>query len=477
MSHSDLAYLAAAFGALASFPVLLGGNRVILAGLGLLVAAEAWMAFALVPSKDLQLLVNSPTRAVALVGAALIVVGIAFLFNRHPGAAPVALLVAAPFRIGVTLGSQSARLLLPLYGVLAAATLALAWRLLRGGPARRIPRSLAVPSAALICLYALSLLWAKDVTAGSIELAAFLFPFLALVAIVVHEPSRSWLPKTLAFVLIGEAIVFSAFGLWEEATGHIYFSRKLEVSNIYTSFFRTNSFFSDPNIYGRHLALALGVLVVLMWQTRRLLALTAASIAFIWIGLYYSYSQSSLVALFVVVVAVTLVASGRRTRRMVVACAVALALVGAGVAAVGGQGHSLRRLTSGRSHLASITFDVFSSHPLVGVGVGSQPLAAKQESDSSSSTKRDASHTTPLTVAAELGILGIAAYLAWLAGAYVTLRRSWKRDPTVGLSLAAIFAVLLVHSLSYSGFFEDPITWGTLALAAACLTPPGAAVE
>jgi hypothetical protein len=107
--------------------------------------------------------------------------------------------------------------------------------------------------------------------------------------------------------------------------------------------------------------------------------------------------------------------------------------------------------------------------------VGSQPLAAKQESDSSSSTKRDASHTTPLTVAAELGILGIAAYLAWLAGAYVTLRRSWKRDPTVGLSLAAIFAVLLVHSLSYSGFFEDPITWGTLALAVACLTPPGAA--
>src|SRR5664280_3434703 len=98
--------------------------------------------------------------------------------------------------------------------------------------------------------------------------------------------------------------------------------------SIYTSFFRTNSFFSDPNIYGRHLALALGVLVVLMWQTRRLLALTAASIAFIWIGLYYSYSQSSLVALFVVVVAVTLVASGRRTRRTVAICALTLALVG-----------------------------------------------------------------------------------------------------------------------------------------------------
>ena len=475
-AHADLAYVAAVLGALACFPVLLGGNRVILAGLGLLFAAEVWMAFALVPGNDLKLLVTSPTRAVALVGAGLVVLGIAFLFNRHPGAAPVALLVAAPFRIGVSLGSQHANLLLPLYGVLAAAGLALAWRLLRNGPARRVPRSLAVPSAVLIFLYALSLLWAKDVKAGSIELAAFLFPFLALVAVVVHEPTRSWLPKALAFVLIGEAVAFSAFGLWEEATGHIYFSHKLEVSNIYTSFFRTNSLFSDPNIYGRHLALALSVLVVLMWQKRRLLALTAAMIALIWIGLYYSYSQSSLVALFIVVVGITLVLAGRRTRRMVAICALTLALVGAGIAAVGGQGHSLRRLTSGRSHLASITFDVFADHPLVGVGVGSQPLAAQNKSASSASTKKDTSHTTPLTVAAELGILGIAAYLAWLAGAYVTLRRTWKRDPTIGLSLAAVFAVLLVHSLAYSGFFEDPITWGSLALAAACL-PPGARAE
>src|SRR5665811_1963437 len=154
-AHTDLAYVAAVLGALACFPVLLGGNRVILAGLGLLLAAEVWMAFALVPGNDLKLLVTSPTRAVALVGAGLVVVGVAFLFNRHPGVAPVALLVAAPFRIGVSLGSQHANLLLPLYGVLAAAGLALAWRLLRNGPARRIPRSLAVPSAVLIFLYCL----------------------------------------------------------------------------------------------------------------------------------------------------------------------------------------------------------------------------------------------------------------------------------------------------------------------------------
>ena len=475
MSHDYLAYVAAILGALACFPLLLGGKRAILSGLGLLAAAEAWMAFELVPMNDLKLLVTSPLRAAALVGGVLVVTGIAFLLNRYPGIAPVLLLLAAPFRIGVSLGSQHANLLLPLYAVLAAAALTFIWRLSHNWPVRRIDRSLAVPSAALICLYSLSLLWAQDVRAGSVELAAFLFPFLVLVAVVVNEPRQKWLPRALAVVLIGEAVAFAAFGLWEEVTGHVYFSRHLEVSNIYTTFFRTNSFFYDPNIYGRHLVLALGVLVVLMWQRRSLLALSAALIAFIWAGLYYSYSQSSLLALFVVVVGITVAVAGRRTRRVVTICAVASALAGTGLLAVGVQGHSFRSLTSGRSHLASITFDVFRAHPVIGVGVGSQPRAAQDESPGNP-IERYSSHTTPLTVAAELGVVGLIAYLAWFGGAFMTLWSAWRRNATIGLSLAAVFGVLVVHSLSYSGFFEDPITWGSLALAAAWL-PRGAPAE
>jgi hypothetical protein len=30
-----------------------------------------------------------------------------------------------------------------------------------------------------------------------------------------------------------------------------------------------------------------------------------------------------------------------------------------------------------------------------------------------------------------------------------------------------VFATIFVHSLVYAGFFEDPLVWGTLALAAA----------
>jgi hypothetical protein len=46
----------------------------------------------------------------------------------------------------------------------------------------------------------------------------------------------------------------------------------------------------------------------------------------------------------------------------------------------------------------------------------------------------------------------------------------WRRQRALGLSLAAVFLALFVHSLAYSGFFEDPITWLVLAVASAYLS-------
>ena len=85
---------------------------------------------------------------------------------------------------------------------------------------------------------------------------------------------------------------------------------------------------------------------------------------------------------------------------------------------------------------------------------------------------RSVSHTTPLTVAAELGIVGLLLYVAILAGAARALDAVRRRDQALGLSLAAVFLALFVHSLAYSGFFEDPITWFVLGAAAAYLGIP-----
>src|SRR5207247_11379583 len=104
---------------------------------------------------------------------------------------------------------------------------------------------------------------------------------------------------------------------------------------------------------------------------------------------------------------------------------------------------------------------------------------SQQESRSRLVAHKDASHTTPLTVLAELGVIGFVLYLALVGSAAVVLHRVILRNRLVGISLAAVYVVLLVHSFFYSGFFEDPLTWGVLAFSAACLAAPvpGRAVE
>jgi hypothetical protein len=44
-----------------------------------------------------------------------------------------------------------------------------------------------------------------------------------------------------------------------------------------------------------------------------------------------------------------------------------------------------------------------------------------------------------------------------------------RHERLLGLGLATVLFVLFVHSLLYAGFFEDPLTWGALAIAAAVL--------
>jgi len=168
-------------------------------------------------------------------------------------------------------------------------------------------------------------------------------------------------------------------------------------------------------------------------------------------------------------------------RRVLLVGGVAFVLAGAAFVAATAVNDSARQATSGRTRLARVTWVVFTNHPLVGVGIGGQPQASKDEAKTQLSAKRDRSHTTPLTVAAELGILGLLAYAALLAGATRLLLLLTRSNRALGLGAGAVFLALFVHSLFYAGFFEDPIVWGVMALAAwawvalprESKTPPG----
>jgi O-antigen ligase len=467
MPHGDLAQFAAVLGAVGAATMLLSRTRLqLMAGLGLAGVAETLLAVALIPGADLERLVTPPLHlAGLLLGVAIVGAG-GGLLARYPTAIPIVILAVAPFRISVEVGEQRAYLLVPLYAVLAAALLALVVRAWRGELGQRLPNVLAVPAAAFILLAGVSLLWTKDVRQGSIELLFFLFPFSALVIAVARSPFRSWHPRALAVTLVALAGLFAAVALFQRVTRGYLLAGDVERANEYTTYFRVTSLFKDPSVYGRHVVIAIAVLLVVVWLARIGFWAGAALIVFLWAGLLFSYSQSSFVALFAVGVAISFALGGPRLRRGLLVGAAACVLAGAAFVAATAVSESAREATSGRTRLVRVTWLVFTNHPLVGVGIGGQPLASKEEAKTQLSATRDRSHTTPLTVAAELGVLGLAVYTALLAGAARLLVLVTRSNRALGLGAAAVFLALFVHSLFYAGFFQDPIVWGVLALTA-----------
>jgi O-antigen ligase len=148
-------------------------------------------------------------------------------------------------------------------------------------------------------------------------------------------------------------------------------------------------------------------------------------------------------------------------------------VLGAGfLASVEIRGDSLRRETSDRTQRIEETTRVIREYPLVGVGIGGQPRASKRLAHRDRPTPVFVSHTTPLTVAAELGAVGLLLYAWLIVGGARMLMAVRRLDPALGLTLAASFLALFVHALSYSGFLEDPLTWVVVAIGAGYLSWP-----
>jgi hypothetical protein len=310
--------------------------------------------------------------------------------------------------------------------------------------------------------------------AGANLLAFFLLPFAAMLAVVARSGLASWLPKTLAVIAVALAAVFALVGLWQQARKELFFYEpELAVANAYSPFYRVTSLFTDPSLYGRHLVLGFAVLLVLLWARRIHVAAAAVLMAVMFAGLYFSYSQSSMAALFVVAAAVTLVAGDRTARRAVAAATAIAVVVAAGAVAFQARDESIRELTSGRWQRAELTIDVVREQPLIGVGLGAQPKVSRELGAGRGAREaRFVSHTTPLTVAAELGVVGLAIYALLLAAALRMVLILRRHDEALGLAIGAVLLALFVHALAYSGFFEDPITWLALGVGAAYLSVP-----
>lgn len=413
--------------------------------------------------------------ALAVAGVVLAAVPVAFLLRRWPWLLAFAILPALPARVPLAVGGTHSQLELPLYLLAAAAGFQIVIDTIKGDRRSRELGPMSLPLAAFVLWMGVSLLWSDDVLAGSFELLAYFLPF-AVIAVGIAR--LDWSRRALTWLtveLIGLALVFAGIGIAQYATRNLFWNPKVIVGDAYLPFYRVNSVFWDPSIYGRFLMIAiLAALVIVMRGPSKRLAVTAAiAIAGIWSGLVLSYSQSSFAGLIVAVV--LLMAVVWRRAALLAAAFVVLVLVSTGVANPNIQnaflkrsGVALNRATSDRAGLIYNGLRIAVRNPVAGVGVGAfRHHYAALTHLKGKEPKKAASHDTPVTVAAENGLIGVALFLCVLVSAFRMLARTrgdpfmWRVVLVISLALTAI----IVHSLFYDHFFEDPTTWALLGLA------------
>jgi O-antigen ligase len=438
--------------------------------------------------------VHVPSVGPALVGAAAIaglaVLALTWLVLRRPNTLPLLAVAALPFRVPVSVSGTTANLLLPLYGVIAAGILAYAWRWLRShdrtedDERESLLRWLQLAFAGVLALYALQSLYSADNEQALKNFCLFYVPFAMLFVLLLDAKWTRKLLRASFLVTVGLALVFAAIGCIEFATGHLLITNaKVVEANALLPYFRVNSLFFDPNIYGRYLALTMILLAaVLLWTRRRREAgLIAAALALLWVGLVFSLSQSSFAALLL---GLAVLAALRWKPWPVLALIGATATVGVLLVLLApgllnletGKQDWWNRATSGRADLVAGGLRMVRDRPLLGFGSGAYAHEFRAREHVSSERLVAASHTIPLTVTAEQGIVGLLAYLALVAvslallfsGLRARLKASdWPgTGPVAAAAIAAAYAALLLHTLVYAAYLEDPLTWALLAIAA-----------
>ena len=351
--------------------------------------------------------------------------------------------------------------------------LALAYRILRGERPAPPPFLLALPLAAFVTFTATSFLWTWDERSGGIELAFFVFPFVAGLAIVARSPIASWLPRALLVTLVALGALFAAIGIWQAHTRTLFFGRDVAVANAYTSFFRVTSLFKDPSLYGRYLVVPIAVLLVAILVRRRTARSTGS-----WRPCSSRSSSSASTSPTRSRASSRSSSSRSRSRSSAPTAGRASCCSparssrpssrrGRPGASIGGR--SAKDVTSGRSRLVKVTLEAVEGAAGRGcrrrrpapreLGALAQGVAEPERVAHGAAHRPRGARRRRLRDST----CGSASRRCGRSTS------SRARDRTFGIGLAATLLVLFVHSLLYAGFFEDPLTWGVLGLAAAVL--------
>jgi O-antigen ligase len=436
-----------------------------LAMLGALILSPPLLLALIWHDSKLHVVHHHPALAVAAGIAVLVaVVALALAIDRWPALLPVLAVIALPFRVSVS-GSN---LLVPLYFVIGAGTLRYAYRALRADePGQTQTGWLEWLLALVVVLYALQAVYSTDFETGLKNTVFFYVPFALLYCLLVRIDWTPSLIRTCAVAVAVLAVVLAGVAFVEYASRTTWFSTRLAEENQLYVYFVANSVFFDPNIFGRFLALVMVALAVLLLYERPEREQLAAGVmlAILWAALVLSFSRSSMIALLV---GLALLAAIRWRPEAAIAVGAAVVVLGAAAVAIRpttfGLNQGLNGVSAGRGSVLKGGVKLFADRPLQGFGSGSFEHEYRLHNPDAGTLT--ASHTTPVTVAAEQGVIGELAYVALVVVALTVLVRGARANPARA-AIAAAFAALLVHTMLYADFLEDPFTWALLGIGAA----------
>ncbi len=460
---------------------LLARNRRSRAGamLGSLVLAPVLLLADIWHSPQLRVVHRHPLYAlVAVVVALVVLLALALLIRRRPALLAMLAVVALPFRVPIQAGGTTSNLLVPLYLVVAAGSLAAIIDALRDDGEDEddaqpgwIERLL----AAYVVLYAVQSIYSTDFEKALQQMVFFYVPFSLLFCLLVRVRWTKDLLTRCLVLVIGLALLFALVGFVEYETKTLFLNPKLVAANDVHAYFTVNSVFFDPDIFGRFLAIVMIITAMLLLYDRRRRDIIGASIvlAVLWVGLVLTLSRSSLGALLVGLG--TLAALRWKAWPVIVAAVVVVAVGGAALAIspkTFGLNQGLNGASSGRAGLVSGGFDLFRDRPVWGYGSGSFVNEYRARNPGSAQTL-SASHTIPITIAAEQGLIGEVVYVALVVVALVVLLRGARASPARA-AIGAAFLALVFHTMLYADFLEDPMSWTLLGIGTALAVQAGA---
>lgn len=313
-----------------------------------------------------------------------------------------------------------------------------------------------------------------------------LFLSIALLA----ERKHTFLPFQIVH-WVGVALV--PLALYEGLTRHFIWRGYLAVGELA----RVNATFVDPNIFARYLVMGIVANLILQYYNADLKkrVMYFSSLLGLMGALAITLSRSGELSL-VIVLALMLLLIPRK--RMIQPIAL-MGIIGAGIVVMSPTvWHRLLTLRAGfraldpqREYLVKVAWAMFTDHPIFGVGLGGFQAMFLTPHYISFKTVIPfvegvtVSHTTILTIAAELGLIGLVA-LAWVWWCLVRVLGRLRREramgsidtngleryiPGVGYFLWIV--TVFISSQAEGRFFEDPMIWLSMGMMVSLLGEAG----